>query len=85
MLAMSYALRRLPLRLLPGGIVKYYMAENGMNGGSSCSIEEVNRVSEWMEKDAALWIDKMKRARDGSNPDYQLAPNNDRRNKFMVL
>lgn len=85
MLALSYALRRLPLRLLPGGIVKYYMAENGMKGGEACTIEEVKRVSEWMEKDAKQWIEQMKRYRDGSNPDYQLTPNNSKRNKYMVL
>lgn len=85
MLALSYALRRLPLRLLPGGIIKYYMTENGMKGSKATSIEEVKRVSEWMEKDAAQWIDRMKRARDGNDPDYQLAPNNHKRNKFTIL
>lgn len=85
MLSLSMALRRLPLKLLPGGIVKGYMADNGMKASKTATLDDVKLVSDWMERDAERWIDRMKRARDGSRPEYELAPKNDKRNKYMVL
>lgn len=83
LLAMSTALRRLPLRLFPMGVVQDYLSENGMKGSRVPSLDDVARTSEWMAGDGEHWVDEMKRARDGSTPDYPLLPENDRRNKFM--
>ena len=83
LLAMSTALRRLPLRLFPMGVVQGYLAENGMKGSQVPSLDDVARTSAWMTGDGEHWIDEMKRARDGSMPDYPLLPENDKRNKFM--
>lgn len=85
MLALANALRRLPLHLIPGGIVQGYMADNGMKASRAASMDDVKQVAEWMERDAARWIDRMKRSRDGSTPEYDLLPANDKRNKYMVL
>lgn len=85
MLALSFALRRLPLHLMPGGIVKSYMSENGMKSSRSATLEDVKIVSDWMAKDAERWIERMKRARDGSRANYDLNPKNDKKNKFMIL
>ena len=86
LMAMGMALRRLSLSVIPGGVVRRFIAENGMGKSESVSLEDVKRVSEWMADDAATWIDEMKRARDGgSAPEYELLPKNDKRNKYMRL
>ena len=85
LLAMATALTRLPLKLLPCGVVRGYMAESGMRESEPASLEDVRRASDWMRADASRWIDKMKRARDGSTPDYELLPRNHPRNKYCRL
>lgn len=85
LLAMSAALRRLPLRVFPMGVVRGYLAENGMNGSQVPSLDDVARIAAWMAGDGEHWLDEMKRARDGFAPDYPLLPENDRRNKYMRL
>lgn len=85
LLAMSTALRRLPLRVFPMGVVRGYLAENGMNGSQVPSLDDVARTAAWMAGDGEHWLDEMKRARDGSSPDYPLLPENDRRNKYIRL
>ena len=85
LLAMATALTRLPLKLLPCGVVRGYMAESGMRESEPASLEDVRCASDWMRADASRWIDKMKRARDGSTPDYELLPHNHPRNKYCRL
>ena len=65
------------------GVVQGYLAENGMKGSQVPSLDDVARTSAWMAGDGEHWLDEMKRARDGSAPDYPLLPENDRHNKFM--
>ena len=85
LLAMGTALCRLPLKLLPCGVVRGYLAESGMRDSEPASLDDVRRASDWMRADAARWIDKMKRARDGSEPDYELLPKNHPLNKYCRL
>lgn len=82
LLAMATALTRLPLKVLPCGVVRGYMAESGMRESEPASLDDVRRAADWMRADAARWIDKMKHARDGSAPDYELLPRNHPRNKY---
>ena len=82
LLAMATALRRLPLKVLPCGVVRGYLAESGMRESEPATLDDVQRAADWMRADAARWIDKMKRARDGSAPDYELLPKNCPRNKY---
>lgn len=82
LLAMATALTRLPLKVLPCGVVRGYMAESGMRESEPASLDDVRRAADWMRADAARWLDKMKRARDGSAPDYELLPRNHPRNKY---
>lgn len=82
LLAMSLALRRLPLSVIPGGIVRKFVAESGMGNSQPASLDDVERLAGWLADDAATWIDEMKRARDGGTADYSLLPNNDPRNKY---
>ena len=85
LLAMATALRRLPLKLLPCGVVRGYLAESGMRESEPATLDDVQRAADWMRADAARWVDKMKRARDGEAPDYELLPRNHPRNKWCRL
>lgn len=85
LLAMSMALRRLSLGVIPGGIIRRFVAESGMSESEPASLRDVERVAGWMSDDAATWIDEMKRARDGSLVEFDLLPKNDTHNKYCRL
>ena len=85
LLSMSLALLRMPLQLIPGGVVRNYMSENGMRESLPASIDDVNRLASWLQQDATDWIVQMKDLRDGNVGDISLLPENDRRNKFCLL
>lgn len=85
LLAMSMALRRLSLNVIPGGVIRRFVAESGMNGSEPATLDDVGRVAQWMADDASTWIDEMKRARDGGPAEYELLPKNDCRNKYCRL
>lgn len=84
LLAMSLALRRTPLSLIPGGVVRRFIAQSGMSESEPASLEDIERVARWMADDGAIWVDEMKKARDGNAIiDYELIPKNDIRNKYF--
>lgn len=85
LLAMSAALTRLPLKVLPCGVVRGYLAESGSRESEPAALDDVSRAASWLKADAARWIDRMKQARDGQEPDYELLPHNCRRNKWCRL
>lgn len=85
LLAMSIALRRLPLKVMPAGVIRGYMAENGMRNSQTASYDEIIKSADWMREDAASWINQMKQLRDGVASSYDLLPKNDRRNKYCSL
>lgn len=85
LLAMGTAIHRLPLQLIPQGVVRGYMNQNGMKSSQPATVEEVRRVADWMSGDAAHWIDRMKQARDGSLHDAPLLPDNEQNNKYCIL
>jgi hypothetical protein len=82
LLSLSAALRQVPLQLIPGGVVRRLLAGGGIRTQAP-SLDDIERVARWMERDARRWVEQMKRARDGGRePSYELLPKNDRRNKF---
>lgn len=85
LLAMGTAIHRLPLQLIPQGVVRGYMNQNGMKASEAATVEEVQRVADWMAGDASHWIDRMKRARDGELHEAPLLPENEKKNKFCIL
>ena len=85
LLAMSMALRRLSLGVIPGGVIRRFMTENGMGESEPASLGDVERVAGWMADDATTWVNEMKLARDGGPAEYELLPKNDRRNKYCRL
>ena len=85
LLAMSMALRRLSLGVIPGGVIRRFRTESGMGVCEPASVGDVERVAGWMADDATTWVNEMKLARDGGPAEYELLPKNDRRNKYCRL
>lgn len=85
LLSMSLALLRMPLQLIPGGVVRSYMSENGMRESLPASLDDVKRLASWLEQDAKDWIVQMKDLRDGNTGDISLLPENDRHHKYCLL
>lgn len=85
LLAMAMAFRRLPLSVIPVGVVKQYQAKNGMNSTKLATIQDIERMAGWLETDGAIWVTEMKAQRDGGDSDYTLLPNNNPKNKYMRL
>ena len=84
LLAMSQAIRRMPLQLIPSGVIRGYLAENGMGASVPATLDEVARLSSWLEADAADWLERMKVFRDGDSGDLEVLPKNAKRNKYFV-
>ena len=85
LLAMSLAFRRLPLSVIPVGVVKQYQAKNGMNTTKLATLEDIERMAGWLEADGAMWVSEMKEQRDGKVGEYSLLPENDPKNKYVRL
>jgi hypothetical protein len=81
--AMSLALERLQLSLIPGGVIRRYMTENGAAKSSPARLSDIRQVAGWMSEDAKKWINEMKRAKNGTEAQYDLLPHNCRKNKFF--
>lgn len=85
LLAMSMALMRMQLRIVPTGIIRAYVAESGAMESEPANMEDIKMLADWMKDDAMTWLDEMKKARDGSVTEYALLPENDKRNKYCRL
>ena len=85
LLGMSIALRRMQLKIIPAGVIRGYVSASGAMESDPASIEDIKLLSEWMNDDAMVWIDEMKKARDGGTVTYNLLPENDKQNKYMRL
>lgn len=86
LISFAVALRRLPLNIIPVGVVRGYVPENGMSASDPASLTEIRTVSEWIEADGRHWLDMMKRYRDAvDNVETPYLPDNDKHNKFFRL
>ena len=83
--AMATAIGRMPLSLIPSGVIRTYMADNGANRTQPASIDDIARVRQWLEQDAADWLGRMKEQRDGGSDPVDPFPHNDKNNKFFRL
>lgn len=83
--SMSMALRRLPLSLIPGGVIKRYIGENGTMETKGATMRDIKIIADWMEDDARTWLDEMKKIRDNGGVVCRLIPENEPKNKFMQL
>jgi hypothetical protein len=83
--AMSIAIRRLPLGIIPAGIVRNYISNSEtMNAAQPATIEEIRALSSWLMDDALALLDDMKTFRNGRT-DFQLLPHNCLKNKYMMV
>lgn len=85
LLAMAFAMRRMSLSLIPGGVIKQFMAKNGMRESKTVSLDDIQRFANWMQEDAAVYIQEMKKERDGRGEEYCMMPENNRKNKYCSL
>jgi hypothetical protein len=85
-LSMSLAIRRMPLGLIPAGIVRNYVSSSQtMSASEPASLDDVRRVSDWLFDDGMTLLEEMKRERNGSAISFQLLPDNDPKNKYMKV
>lgn len=82
--AMSVALRRLPLGLIPSGVVRNYVSSSQtMSASDPAGMDDIRKVFSWMEDDAFVLLDEMKRFRNETPVDFEVIPVNTADNKFM--
>ena len=84
LLTMSVALRRMPLQLIPYSVVQRFNAANGMADSQPASLADTQRMAAMLEADAADWLERMRKLRDGtSGEDIPLLPSNSNTNKYF--
>ncbi|KAA6330242.1 hypothetical protein EZS27_021037 [termite gut metagenome] len=81
--AMSLALERLQLSIIPGGVIRRYLGENGAAKSSPARLNDIRQVVTWMSEDAKTWLNEMKQAKNGGEIQYNLIPHNCKENKFF--
>lgn len=83
LLTMSMAVKRLPLGVIPNGVVRNYTSSSDARDTSSAaSMSDIREMSDWMEDDANELIELAKQVRNGETV-VPILPANDVRNKFM--
>lgn len=83
LLTMSMAVKRLPLGVIPSGVVRNYTSSSDARDTSSAaSLSDIREMSGWMEDDAKELIELAKQVRNGETV-VPILPVNDVRNKFM--
>lgn len=85
LLAISVALKRLPLGLIPFGVVRHYTsASETMNASEIASLDDINAVSDALLAEANEMINELKKERNPGE-DYRLIPDNCRHHKYMQV
>jgi hypothetical protein len=83
--AMSIAIRRLPIGIIPAGIIRNYISSSEtMNAAQPATVEEIRALSSWLMDDALALLNDMKTFRNGRT-NYDLLPHNCRKNKYMMV
>lgn len=86
LLAMSIALRRMPLALIPFGVVRNFDSEtHTQKANNPATKEEIFAVSRDLEKQGKEAIADFKNERNGKDILFPLLPNNHPRNKYMKV
>jgi len=85
LLTMGMALRRMQLSIIPVGVIRKYTSENGGMSSKPATIREVKQIADWLEEDGKMWINEMKKARNGGTIEYNLLPENNKKNKYCRL
>ena len=85
LLSMAKAFRRMPLQLIPVGVVRSYTPSNGMQAAEPATLKDVQVLARTLEMDAMDWVRRMKEYRDREQGESELLPKNGRENKFIRL
>ncbi len=85
LMAMSLAMARMQLKVVPAGVVRSYVAESGAMASDPATMGDIKLLADWIKDDAMGWLDEMKQARDGGDRIYKMLPENNKRNKFVRL
>lgn len=81
--AMSIAIRRMPLGLIPAGVIRNYIdGAQTMNASNPASMGEVKAISRLLLTDAIDLLNDLKKVLNASEVAI-LIPKNDERNKYM--
>lgn len=85
LLTMSIAIRRMPLSVIPFGVIQRCISQSQtMNGSETPSTDMIREVSDWLMDDALVLIEEMKREKNGA-VERQLLPKNNIKNKYMMI
>lgn len=85
LIAMSLAIRRMPLGIIPQGVVRNYSdGSQTMNASSPANLDEIKKISAELMADGQSLINEMKRENNGTDRVYPIMPNNDPRNKYFI-
>lgn len=83
LLTMSVAVQRLPLGVIPQGVVRNFSSRSDARETSTAAnVSEIKVMADWMEDQAEEMIDMAKRVRNNTT-EIQLLPTNSVLNKFM--
>lgn len=86
LLAMSIAFRRMPLGLIPFGVVRNYKSESQtMNASTPATMAEIAAYSAMLKNEGLAAIAEFKAERSTDDLILPLIPNNDIRNKYMKV
>lgn len=84
LIAISIALRRLPLGLIPFGVVRNYTSTQTMHASQPADMEDIRAVSDDLLSEALDLINDLKKERNPGE-EYQLIPKNCICNKYMSV
>ena len=83
LLTMSIAVKRLPLGVIPAGVIRNYSSSSDARDTSNAaSKSDIKEMSDWLEDAAEELIELAKRTRNGVT-EITILPVNDPKNKFM--
>ena len=84
LLTMAIAIRRMPLAVIPFGVIQNYVGNVTMNSSEAPNIDMIKSVSEWLMDDAMELIEELKKERN-SETVIDLLPKNSIKNKYMSV
>jgi hypothetical protein len=81
---MHLAFKRGIFSIIPQGIIQKNLQSDGTFKGESISYSTLNKYTEYLRHEADILLDDMKIIKQGPQT-YELLPNNDKNNKYMIL
>lgn len=83
--AMSMAMTRMQIQVIPKAVIREYSKSAGAINSEPASMDDIRLLAGWMKDDADIWLNEMKKLRNGENVVLDLLPDNNPKNKYMQL